>query len=55
MFIVYHVHKFPDRPGDPRALAIDRARIVDGATPTLKVDGPTTRPQSLPSGAKSSR
>ena len=53
MFIVYHVHKNPDRPGDPRALAIDRVRIVDGEVPTLKVDGPTTRPQSLPSGAKS--
>ena len=53
LFIVYHLHKDPDRPGDPRALAIDRARIVDGdgATPTLKVAGPTTQPQPLPSGA----
>ena len=57
MFIVYHVHRNPDRPGDPRAMAIDRVRVVDGhdgAPPTLKVIGPTTQPQPLPSGVKSS-
>jgi beta-xylosidase len=54
LFIVYHLHKNPDRPGDPRAMGIDRARIVDGggATPTIKVVGPTTQPQPLPSGAR---
>ena len=55
LFIVYHLHKNPDRPGDPRAMAIDRVRIVDGATPTLRVTGPTTQPQPLPSGAKTPR
>jgi beta-xylosidase len=54
LFIVYHVHKNPEKPGDPRAMAIDRVRIVDGdgAIPTLKVTGPTTQPQPLPSGSR---
>jgi beta-xylosidase len=52
LFIVYHVHKYQDRPGDPRVMAIDRVRIVDGNPPTMKVIGPTTQPQSMPSGAK---
>ena len=53
LFIVYHVHRFADQPGDPRAMAIDRAKIVQGpdGKPTIKVTGPTTRPQPLPSGA----
>jgi beta-xylosidase len=56
LFIVYHVHKNPDRPGDPRAMAIDRVRIVDGEVPTMKVEGPTMRPQPAPSSrAMSSR
>ncbi|MEA2708679.1 MAG: hypothetical protein QOF78_1280 [Phycisphaerales bacterium] len=51
MFIVYHVHKFIDRPGDPRVLAMDRVKIVDGEVPTMKVTGPTTQPQRVPSGS----
>ena len=54
LFVVYHVHRFPEKPGDPRALAIDRVTIVDGdggRPPTMKVAGPTTRPQPVPSGA----
>jgi beta-xylosidase len=47
MFIVYHVHQYPDRPGDPRVIAIDRARFVDGETPTIEVTGPTITPQPI--------
>ena len=50
MFIVYHVHQFADRPGDPRVMAIDRVKIVESrAGVTMKVEGPTTQPQRVPS------
>ena len=55
LFIVYHVHKFADRPGDPRVMSIDRVKIVDGEPPSMKVIGPTTQPQAMPSGTKTSR
>ena len=55
LFIVYHVHKFAAQPGDPRVLAMDRVKITDGDPPTMKVIGPTTQPQQMPSSVKSIR
>lgn len=52
LFIVYHVHADPLNGRGGRKLAIDRVHYVDGAAPTLKVDGPTHTPQPLPSGAQ---
>lgn len=52
-FIVYHVHKNL-KGGSPRELAIDRL-IIDqrpDGTVRLRVHGPTTEPQPLPSGAE---
>jgi beta-xylosidase len=50
-FIAYHTHQFLDHPGGPRQLAIDRAQIVEGNPPTIKVFGPTITPQPMPSGS----
>jgi beta-xylosidase len=52
LFIAYHVHRDPNNTRGERVLAIDRARIVgDGSDMTIKVDGPTSTPQPMPSGA----
>ncbi len=50
-FIAYHTHQFLNEPGGPRQLAIDRAKIIEGSPPTIKVFGPTTQPQPMPSGS----
>jgi beta-xylosidase len=53
LFIAYHTHQQARQPSGARQLAIDRARVVDGAggVPSIEVDGPTTGPQPLPGGA----
>ena len=52
LFIAYHTHQFIGQPGPPRQLAIDRVTWVnDGPYPMMKVAGPTTRPQPMPSGS----
>jgi GH43 family beta-xylosidase len=52
LFIAYHVHRDPTNGRGQRVLAIDRARIVgEGPEMTIKVDGPTSTPQPMPSGA----
>jgi len=49
MFVVYHAHADPLRPGGQRTVNIDRLLVEpDGR---LKVAGPTRSPQPLPSGA----
>lgn len=47
-FVIYHRHRHTDRPGWLRELCIDRVRFTDR---DIKVDGPTTTPQPMPSGA----
>ena len=52
LFIAYHVHRDPNNGRGERVLAIDRARIVgEGSETTIKVDGPTSTPQPMPSGS----
>jgi hypothetical protein len=46
MFCVYHARTAAT--GDKRVVFIDRMTVKDG---TIKVQGPTTTPQLLPSGA----
>lgn len=50
-FIAYHKHIDPRNPRRGRELAIDRIEFVDGDSPTIRVTGPTTTPQPMPSGA----
>jgi beta-xylosidase len=47
LFMIYHVHTFPDKPGGDRAVYIDRVNFVDGK---MVVAGPTKSPQPYPSG-----
>jgi GH43 family beta-xylosidase len=53
LFCVYHVHK-NKVPGGDRVLAMDRMEITDepNGGVIVKVLGPTTQPQKLPSGVK---
>jgi len=47
LFIVYHTHTFPEKPGGNRNLCIDRMIFENGV---IKVLGPTRSPQPLPGG-----
>ena len=54
LFIVYHTHFKPGQLG-PRKVAIDRVRFKSdrtGRPDILIIDGPTTTPQPMPSGAE---
>ncbi len=54
LFIVYHTHFKPGQVG-PRKVAIDRVRFKSdrvGRPDILIIDGPTSTPQPMPSGAK---
>jgi len=51
LFIAYHTHQHLEHPSGQRQLAIDRVELIDSPKLTLKVDGPTTRPVAMPSGA----
>ena len=53
LFIAYHTHQFLGEPSGQRQLAIDRAHFIDepGKPPMIRIDGPTTRPQAMPSGS----
>lgn len=53
MFILYHTH-FDTTTANPRKMAIDRVHYAYDFNHTLvlKVNGPTTTPQPLPSGTK---
>jgi GH43 family beta-xylosidase len=48
MFCVYHGRTLAT--GDKRVVFIDRMKIMDDGS--LQVQGPTTKPQPMPSGAK---
>ncbi len=52
LFIAYHTHQHLENPSGQRQLAIDRVRLVDSRALAMKVDGPTTRPVPMPSGAQ---
>ncbi len=47
LFIVYHAHTFPDKPGGDRAMYIDRVNFREGK---MIVNGPTKSPQLYPMG-----
>ena len=47
-FMVYHTHADPDQPGGRRVVNIDRLEVDEKGS--LKLIGPTTTPQPLPSG-----
>ncbi|OCL28772.1 glycoside hydrolase [Orenia metallireducens] len=49
LFIVYHIHTYPDMPNGNRTMSIDRLYFEDGI---LKVEGPTSTPQPVPSKSK---
>ena len=50
LFMVYHVHADPDKPGGNRNVNIDRLTVTpDGQ---LQLTGPTRSPQPLPGGAE---
>ena len=54
LFIVYHTHFKPGQVG-PRKMAIDRVRFKSaraGRPDIIVIDGPTSTPQPMPSGAK---
>ncbi|MFC6465234.1 family 43 glycosylhydrolase [Marinilactibacillus sp. GCM10026970] len=44
LYVVYHVHTFPDEPSGDRRPAIDRLYFEDSE---MKIDGPTTDEQEL--------
>lgn len=45
LFIIYHVHTFPNKPGGNRTVYIDRVHFTDGK---LVIEGPTKSPQAYP-------
>ena len=54
LFILYHTHQFVAAPSWHRQLAIDRLQFLEnaGGPPFLEVvNGPSTTPQPIPSGA----
>ncbi len=53
LFIVYHTHFKPGQVG-PRKVAIDRVRFkkAKNGPDILVIDGPTSTPQPMPSGAR---
>ncbi|MBI5725119.1 MAG: family 43 glycosylhydrolase [Planctomycetes bacterium] len=53
MFVVYHAHADPKKPGGDRTVNIDR--LIFDKDGNLKMIGPTRSPQPMPSGAKSAK
>ena len=45
LFMIYHIHTFPDKPSGNRTVCIDRVQFKNGK---MAVNGPTKSPQPYP-------